>query len=245
MTIPGPRASTSKRQQPFQGATPSCPVVRHCAGTAVCPQAAAEPRDGGMPGSSSFLLWNPSCRGKRAVLPTLLMLDGESQGLGCSSGSVEVRLAAASGAARWAQHQSPHQTGDSRASAWAPSQGQISPSLLPGQRFLLMSLRQQQIWEKSVSFLLGKVEIQGSPVAMVAADHPQHNIMLSSSASRCATAGEQSDPPRCEHGMAGHTQSPVLSQPPLRSLAVCPYPGPSLAAKIPSMEAAPGGRARL
>lgn len=63
----------------------------------------------------------------------------------------------------------PHLTGHSRASTWAPSQ---NPSLLPGQRCLLVSLRQQQIWEKSASFLLGKVGIQGSPVAMVATDHP-------------------------------------------------------------------------
>lgn len=35
-----------------------------------------------MSGSSSFLLWNPSCRGREALLPTLLLLGGESQGLG-------------------------------------------------------------------------------------------------------------------------------------------------------------------
>lgn len=115
-------------------------------------------------------------------------------------------------------------------------QGQISPSLLPGQGFLLASLRQQQIWEKSVSFLLGKVENQGSPVAMVATDHPRCNIMSSSSASRCVAAGKQSDSPRCEHDMAGHTHCPLCSHslPWDAGCALgCTFPSVSLSRTLP------------
>lgn len=79
-SIPGSRVSISKCQQPFQWAMPSCSVVQHC-WHCVCPQA-----------SSSFLLWNPGCRGREAVLPTLLVLD-ERQGLGFSSGSVQDLIA--------------------------------------------------------------------------------------------------------------------------------------------------------
>lgn len=122
-----------------------------------------------------------------------------------------VGVPGACGAALWVQHQSPHLIWDSRTQPGHLPQGQITPTLLPGQRFLLAYLRQQQIWEKSVSFLPGKVESQGSPVAMVAADHPQCNITSSHSASRCAAAGKQSNSPRCEHGMAGNTGCPLCS----------------------------------
>lgn len=73
VTIPGPRASISKGQQPFQRALPSCSALQHWVGMAGCPQAAAESRGVGclvLPPVESKL------QGREAVLPTLLMESG-------------------------------------------------------------------------------------------------------------------------------------------------------------------------
>ena len=77
--------------------------------------------------SSSLLLWDPSCRGRQAVLPALLMLDGMRLGALGRLGMAEVGLPGACGASLQAPQWSPHQARDSRAPAWVPFSGADQP----------------------------------------------------------------------------------------------------------------------